>query len=103
MSDDPKDPPLPEAADLRPALERLSAENLLLRKQAEFQRIFAEYRDKQSELFGQHKKEVDAEINKRLVGMTLLGRLVADIAWWSTITPVRQLVTSRLDKEFGSD
>jgi hypothetical protein len=96
-------PQLSESADLRKQIETLSAENLLLRQQVEFQRLFTEYREKQAEMFGQHKKDVDGEINKRLVGMTVLGIAVAAIAWWSTITPVRKLVTDRLDKEFASD
>jgi hypothetical protein len=104
MPDEPKrTPPPPELTSLRAELERLSAENLLLRQQVEFQRLFTEYREKQAELFGQHKKDVDGEINKRLVGMSLLGLVLAGAAWWSTITPVRKLVTDRLDKEFASD
>jgi hypothetical protein len=104
MPDDPRStPPPPELASLQTEVERMAAENLLLRQQVEFQRLFTEYRDKQGQLFGQHKKDVDGEINKRLVGMSLLGLVVAGIAWWSTITPVRKLVTDRLDKEFASE
>jgi hypothetical protein len=106
--------PIKESTDFRKESERLSAENLLLRQQVEFLRLFSEYREKQEGSLQQqkqdidnqirrHKQTVNDEINKRLVGMSLLGLVVAGLAWWSTITPVRKLVTDRLDKEFASD
>src|SRR2546421_6438564 len=99
MPDQPSAVPLTQPTDLRKDLERISAENLVLRQQMEFQRLFAEEREKQAIAFKEHKGSVDSEINKRMVGMSLLGLLVAGLAWWSTITPIRKNVTERLDHE----
>jgi hypothetical protein len=89
--------------DPQQEINRLSAENLVLRQQMEFQRLFIDEREKQAQTFKEHKEKVDSEINKRLVGMTILGLIIAAIGWWSSIQPVRKLVADRLNKEFASD
>jgi hypothetical protein len=99
----PKIDPSDESAQLRKEVERLSAENLLLRQRAELGQLWYEDREKQSEAFRQHKKDVEGEINKRLVGLSLVGLLVVGLGWWSVSLPMRQSVQERLDKEFASD
>jgi hypothetical protein len=69
----------------------------------EFQTLFVQEREKQAQAFKEHKEKIDSVINTRLVGMTILGLIVAFIGWWSAIQPVRKLVADRLNKEFASD
>jgi hypothetical protein len=95
--------PSDESLQLRKEVERLSAENLLLRQRTELEHLWAEDREKQSQAFSQHKKDVDAEINKRLVGLSLVGLVVVGLGWWSVSRPIRQSVQDRLDKEFASE
>jgi len=97
-----KDVPGKDTIRMQEEIERLSAENLLLRQRAEFERLLHENREKQASKFAKHKSEVEREIDKRLVGLTFVGLIVVGFAWWSTIQPVRQLVRDRLNKEFAS-
>src|SRR5882672_7676816 len=92
-----------ESNSLRKELERLSAENLLLRQRTELEHLWREDREKQAEAFAQHKTTVDADISKRLVGLSLVGLVVVGVGWWSVSRPIRQTVEERLDREFASD
>lgn len=91
------------SAQLQKEVERLSAENLLLRQRTELEHIWHEERDKQSQAFSQHKTGVETEINKRLVGLSVVGLVVVGLGWWSVSRPIRQSVQDRLDIEFASD
>src|SRR6266851_1328779 len=88
--------------DLKKEIDKLSAENLVLRTRKEFEDAFRSHQEKLAQDFKDHKGVVDGEINKRLIGMSLLALLVAAFGWWSAILPVRKLVTARLDKEFAT-
>lgn len=95
--------PSEESAQLRKEVEKLSVENLMLRQRTELEHLWREDREKQFEEFGRHKKDVEAEINKRLVGLSVVGLVVVGLGWWSVSRPIRQSVQERLDKEFASD
>lgn len=99
----PNATPSAELTQLRQEVEKLSTENLLLRQRTELEERWRAHSDKQSQAFGQHKKDVEAEINKRLVGLSLVGLVVVGFGWWSVSRPIRQSVQERLDREFASD
>jgi hypothetical protein len=83
--------------DLKKEIDKLSAEHLVLRTRKEFEDAFRSHQEKLAQDFKDHKGIVDGEINKRLIGMSLLALVVAAFGWWSAILPVRKLVTARLD------
>jgi hypothetical protein len=92
-----------ESMNLRKEVEKLSAENLLLRQRTELEHLWREDRDKQSQAFNQHKSDVTSDINKRLVGLSVVGLIVVGLAWWSISLPIRKSVQDRLNQEFASD
>lgn len=94
--------PNDQPAEMREKIERLSAENLLLRQRIELELAWREERDKQVQQFREHRRDVEREIDKRLVGLSLVGFLVIGLGWWSVSLPIRRSVQNRLDKEFAS-
>jgi hypothetical protein len=92
-----------ETQSLQKEVERLTAENLLLRQRTELEHLWREDRERQSAAFDQHKTKVETEINKRLVGLSVVGLVVVGFGWWSVSRPIRQSVQERLDREFASD
>jgi hypothetical protein len=91
-----------ETHDLKREIERLNVENLLLRQRTEFEHLLMEDREKRSKDFSQHRKDVEELIDKRLIRLAGLGFVVVGLAWFSTLLPIRRLVTQRLDHEFAS-
>ena len=91
-----------ELARLGKDVERLSAENLLLRQRTELEHLWNDHRDKQTAAFDQHRKDVAADITKRLAQAGIAGFLVVVLGYWTATKQVRQTVTARLDKEFAS-
>jgi hypothetical protein len=91
------------STDLQKQIDKLSAENLVLLARQEFHDLLASDREKSAQQFKEHKDKVDGEINKRLIGMSVLALVVAALAWWSAIQPIRKLVSERLDKEFATE
>lgn len=89
--------------DLKNQLDRMSAENLVLKQRSEFAELFAQNERIQATQFKEYKDSINTEINKRLVGVSLVGLVLLGIAWYQTITPIRKDVQTRLDKEFASD
>jgi hypothetical protein len=90
---------LPEILDLRDRLEKLSAENFVLKQHLEFTCLFEQHEKTQAGQFAAHKKHVEREITKRPVAMPLVGVVALGIAWHQTITPIRKTVPVRLDKD----
>lgn len=83
-----------ETQSLRKEVERLTAENLLLRQRTELEHLWREDRERQLAAFDQHKTRVETEINKRLVGLSVVGLVVVGFGWWS--------VSSRYVSQFKS-
>lgn len=107
-SDNPTQPPTnpagpDETDDLRGKLLQASAESLILRQQLEFTQLLQQHERECTRQFRTHKREVHSEINRRLVAMSLGGLVVAIIAWYQTVTPIRKTVSDRLEKEFASE
>jgi hypothetical protein len=90
-------------SDLRSQLDRISAENLVLKQRLEFSDLFAKQEKVQADQFAAHKKYVEDTITKRLVALSAVGIVLLAVAWYQTVTPVRRNVQERLDKEFASD
>jgi hypothetical protein len=104
MVNEPADnkPPEIDLEHLKREVERLNVENLLLRQRTEFEHLLTAHRETQSKELSQHRQDVETQIDKRLVRLTALGVIVVGLAWWSTLQPIRRLVTQRLDREFAS-
>lgn len=99
--------PEPAASDamreLRVRVEQVSAENLVLRQHGELSTLFAKHEKEWTTQFDALKKDVDSNINRRLVALSVVGIGLLVVAWYKTITPIREIVQQRLDKEFSSD